>query len=184
MEDKQETQERGSLLASRESVPRATVETVIPDLAPEHREIVEKYLGQYIDPTFNESGRCPDCGQGGFTWSIAWGQGHCFNCSWPATLYHAVTDRSDDPSLVCSATCNGHRVCTATQGEHEAVTRHWYVMDGPNKGQSEDRIHLMCPNPEKPPGLRHPFTSEYRPPEVARFNLILWVHPDFVEPKA
>jgi len=177
------TTERETLFASVESVPHATVEQVIPDLAPEHHDIVAKYLNQYIDPYYYDNSRCPECRNGGFTWSIAWGQGKCSSCSWPATLYHAVTNRGDDPSLVCSATCNGHRVCTATRGEHEAVTRHWYTMDGPDKGTSTERIHLMCPDPERPPVLSSPFTSEYRPPEVARFNLILWVHPEFVEPR-
>lgn len=169
---------RESLFASpRHAVP-AMFPNVLDGLAPDQRDIVEDYLYSYADP--GEHSPCPSCGStSSFGWGIAWGAGKC-RCGWPGRLYHVITDRREEPSLVCSAKCNGQRVCTSPRGDHEAVTRYWYTMDGPDEGKRTERIHLMCPDPVKPMGLRDPFTSEYRPPEIVEFKRILWAHPEFV----
>lgn len=130
--------------------------------------IVNRYLRHYVP------GDCPCCGHGFFGWGIAWGAGTC-SCGWPGRLFHVIHDDRDDPDLVCSATCNGYRVCEARRGDHIPVDVPWV---GLPSGESGVRHELRCPDPNAPPGLNpQGFRAEWRPPEVLRFNAMLWVHP-------
>jgi len=158
--------------------PHATTAGVLEGIEEQYVPAVDEYLSHYIAPdAAPERGRCPNCKSGGFGWGVAWGAGHCYSCDWPGRLYHVVTDRRDEDFLVCSATCNGHRVCEATRGEHVPKEIRWHAVES---GETSVEIELQCPNPTPPPGLRLPFTSRYHAPEIARFTLLLWAHPDFV----
>lgn len=47
------------------------------------------YIAAFAQPS--EGGACLCCGETGtFTWGLAHGSGHCFECGWPARLYHFV----------------------------------------------------------------------------------------------
>jgi len=142
-------------------------------IEPAYFDAVDEYLSHYV---LHDGSRCPNCGRGGFTWGIGWGAGYCDQCDWPGRLYHVITDDRENDSLVCSATCNGYRVCEAIRGEHVPKDVHWHSSDGSSSIETE----LRCPDPTRPPGLSAPFDSRYKPPEIVRFTSLLWAHPDFV----
>ena len=158
-----------------QALPHATHD-VLEDIDAAHLDLVDEYLSHYVIQAAEARGRCPHCDAGYFCWGIAWGAGYCSRCDWPGRLYHVIVDASEDDSLVCSATCNGYRVCEATRGDHIPHDVHWHSTDGTSSIETE----LRCPNPTTPPGLSAPFTSRYHAPEIARFTMLLWAHPDFV----
>lgn len=39
-------------------------------------------------------------GDGGFTWGLVHGEGHCRSCGWPARLYHFIKDSDGEELLM------------------------------------------------------------------------------------
>jgi hypothetical protein len=142
---------------------------------PAYVPIINAYLRHFVP------GECPSCGWGRFSWGIAHGSGSCA-CGWPGTLLHYITDDRDLGTLICEATCNGHRVCSSLRGEH--LIHAWVGLE-PDGTETVTGTELRCPNPTPPPGVRLPFASRWRPPVIAAgFQALLWAHPYEVHARA
>lgn len=79
----------------RKTTEHATDSLIGPEflhgIAPEHLATFNAHLRHYAAP--NKEQECAACGtRYSFQWGLQYGEGHCYECGWPATLYHFVKD--------------------------------------------------------------------------------------------
>ncbi len=64
------------------------LKAVIPHCAAGD-ELSTEYVAPFAEPI--PGGKCLSCGrEATFTWGLAHGEGHCYECGWPARLYHFI----------------------------------------------------------------------------------------------
>lgn len=86
------------ILELRATIPHADIEAIKASFGKpatsEQIEDLNAYLARYAAPI--EGNPCMACGQhSSFQWGIPHGEGDCYNCRWPGTLYHFIRDRHE-----------------------------------------------------------------------------------------
>jgi hypothetical protein len=76
----------GKLTQTKLDTLRVTVEHCSPQ-----EGLTADYLQHFAD--WSPENKCLCCGKTAtFTWGLVHGEGHCYDCGWPARLYHFVKD--------------------------------------------------------------------------------------------